>query len=60
LSPRSSIDLAYSFLDFKDAPINYTNQCNPLSTSCTGNGETTRGTYKTYMSLIGIAYNYQF
>jgi long-chain fatty acid transport protein len=60
LSPRSSIDLAYSFLDFKDAPINYTNQCNPLSTSCTGNGETTRGTYKTYMSLIGISYNYKF
>ena len=60
LSPRSSIDLAYSFLDFKDAKINYTNQCNPLATTCTGNGETTRGLYKTHLSLVGIAYNYKF
>lgn len=60
LSPRSSIDLAYSFLDFKDAKINYTNQCNPLQTTCTGNGETTRGLYKTHLSLVGIAYNYKF
>lgn len=60
LSPRSSIDLAYSFLDFKDAKINYTNQCNPLATTCTGNGETTRGLYKTHLSLIGLAYNYKF
>jgi long-chain fatty acid transport protein len=60
LSPRSSIDLAYSFLDFKDAKINYTNQCNPLATTCTGNGETTRGVYKTHLSLVGIAYNYKF
>ncbi len=60
LSPRSSIDLAYSFLDFKDAKINYTNQCNPLATSCTGNGETTRGLYQTHLSLIGISYNYKF
>jgi len=60
LSPRSSIDLAYSFLDFKDANINYTNQCNPLATSCTGNGETTRGVYQTHLSLIGLSYNYKF
>jgi long-chain fatty acid transport protein len=60
LSPRSSIDLAYSFLDFKDAKINYTNQCNPLATTCTGNGETIRGLYKTHLSLVGIAYNYKF
>nr|WP_315259123.1 OmpP1/FadL family transporter [uncultured Duganella sp.] len=60
LSPRSSIDLAYSFLDFKDARINYTNQCNPLATACTGNGETTRGLYQTHLSLIGLSYNYKF
>lgn len=60
LSPRSSIDLAYSFLDFKDARINYTNQCNPLATTCTGNGETTRGLYQTHLSLIGLSYNYKF
>jgi long-chain fatty acid transport protein len=60
LSPRSSIDLAYSFLDFKDAKINYTNNCNPLATGCTGNGETTRGLYQTHLSLVGISYNYKF
>ncbi|MES2164348.1 MAG: OmpP1/FadL family transporter [Pseudomonadota bacterium] len=60
LNARSSIDLAYSFLDFKDAQINYTNACNPLATACTGNGETTRGTFKTHLSLIGVAYNYKF
>ncbi|MTV39291.1 OmpP1/FadL family transporter [Duganella radicis] len=60
LSPRSSIDLGYSFLDFKDAKLNYTNNCNPLQTTCTGNGETTRGVYQTHLSLIGIAYNYKF
>ncbi|MYM84689.1 transporter [Duganella sp. FT50W] len=60
LSPRSSIDLAYSFLDFKDARINYSNQCNPLATACTGNGETTRGVYQTHLSLLGLSYNYKF
>ncbi|NVM78840.1 long-chain fatty acid transport protein [Duganella sp. SG902] len=60
LSPRSSIDLAYSYLDFKDAKINYTNQCNPLATGCTGNGETTRGLFQTHLSLVGISYNYKF
>jgi len=60
LSPRSSIDFAYSFLDFKDAPINYTNGCNPLATGCTGNGETTKGLFQTHMSLVGISYNYKF
>jgi len=60
LTPRSSIDFAYSYLDFKDAKLNYTNQCNPLSTTCTGNGETTRGTYQTHLSLIALSYNYKF
>jgi long-chain fatty acid transport protein len=60
LNARSSIDLAYSYLDFKDAKINYTNLCNPLSTSCTGNGETTRGLFQTHLSLVGISYNYKF
>jgi long-chain fatty acid transport protein len=60
LDARSSIDLAYSYVDFKDAQVNYTNQCNTLSRTCTGNGETTRGTYNTHLSLIGISYNYKF
>lgn len=60
LTPNSSLDLAYSYLDFKDANGNYTNNCNPTATSCTGNGETTRGTWKTHMQLLGLAYNYKF
>ncbi|SEO58272.1 long-chain fatty acid transport protein [Duganella sp. CF517] len=60
LDQRSSIDLAYSYVDFKDAQVNYTNLCNTLSRTCTGNGETTRGTYNTHLSLIGLSYNYKF
>jgi long-chain fatty acid transport protein len=40
--------------------VDYTNNCNPLNASCTGNGETTRGTFQTHVSLLGLAYNYQF
>ena len=60
LDDRSSIDVAYSYLDFKDAPMNYTNLCNTLSRSCTGNGETTRGVAQTHISLLGLSYNYKF
>jgi len=60
LSPASSVDLAYTWLDFKDAPGSYTNSCNPTATTCTGNGETTRGTWKTHMQLLGLAYSYKF
>lgn len=60
LSANSSIDLAYSYLNFKDARINYTNACTPLARDCTGNGETTKGTYQTHMQLLGAAYNYKF
>lgn len=60
INANSSVDLAYSYVDFKDVNINYTNQCNPLATSCTGNGETTTGTYKTHIQFLGVAYNYAF
>ena len=60
LNDRSSIDVAYSYLDFKDAPLNYTNLCNTLSRTCTGNGETTRGLSQTHISLLGLSYNYKF
>lgn len=60
LSPKSTIDVAYSFLHFKDADTTYTNSCSPLIPTCTGNGETTRGTYKTHLQLLGVAYNYKF
>ncbi|NRR31396.1 transporter [Oxalobacteraceae bacterium] len=57
---NSSVDLAWSYLAFKDARTAYTNDCNPLLTVCTGNGETTRGVYQTHLQLLGIAYNYKF
>ncbi|OHV97695.1 outer membrane transport protein, OMPP1/FadL/TodX family [Janthinobacterium lividum] len=60
LNANSSIDLAYSYIDFKDAEVNYTNDCSPVKTGCTGNGETTKGLFKTRMQLIGLAYNYKF
>jgi long-chain fatty acid transport protein len=62
LSPNSSIDLAYSYLSFDDASTTYKNNCSPLAPAgtCTGNGETTVGTWKTHMSLVGLAYNYKF
>lgn len=60
LDAHSALDLAYTYLDFQDANGAYTNACNPLATSCTGNGETTRGTWKTHMQLIGLAYTYKF
>ncbi|WP_300752122.1 OmpP1/FadL family transporter [Janthinobacterium sp.] len=60
INDKSSLDLAYSFLDFKDAGVNYTNNCSPVTPGCTGNGETTKGLFKTRMQLLGVAYNYKF
>jgi long-chain fatty acid transport protein len=60
LNARSSIDLAYSYLDFKNAQTRYADTCNTLTPTCTGNGEVTRGEFKTNLQLIGIAYNYKF
>lgn len=60
LNANSSLDLAYSYIDFKDADVNYKNLCSPVMTGCTGNGETTKGLFKTRMQLIGLAYNYKF
>ncbi|AXE32074.1 transporter [Chromobacterium phragmitis] len=62
ISKQSSIDLAYSFIDFKNASMNYTDACDPTGQSgtCTGNGGTVKGSYKTYLQLIGVQYNYRF
>lgn len=60
LDNHSSIDLAYSYIDVKDAMVNYTNDCNPLNAICTGNGETTKGKFKTNFSLVGLSYNHRF
>ncbi|WP_225548391.1 OmpP1/FadL family transporter [Chromobacterium violaceum] len=62
INKQSSIDLAYSFIDFKNANVNYTDTCNPSGNNgaCTGNGGTVKGSYKTYLQLIGVQYNYRF
>ncbi|WP_199053428.1 OmpP1/FadL family transporter [Aquitalea sp. ASV15] len=60
LSKQSSIDVAYSYVFFKNADINYKDGCNPNSTTCTGNGETTVGSYKTNLQFLGLQYNYSF
>lgn len=60
LASRSSIDLAYSYLHVKEVAVNYANTCNPLAVTCTGNGETTRGGFRTHVSLVGLAYNRRF
>ncbi|MBP4051272.1 transporter [Chromobacterium violaceum] len=62
INKQSSIDLAYSFIDFKNANVNYTDACDPTGKNgtCTGNGGTVKGSYKTYLQLIGVQYNYRF
>jgi len=60
LSKQSSIDFAYSYVFCKNANINYTDGCSPTSTTCTGNGETTTGSYKTNLQFLGLQYNYSF
>lgn len=61
LTKNSSIDMAYTYMHFKDAVMDYTDTCNPaISTVCTGNGETTKGSYKTYIQMLGLQYNYAF
>jgi long-chain fatty acid transport protein len=60
IDPQSAVDLAYSYLRFQDAPIDYRNACNPLTVGCTGNGEVTRGAFQTHIQLLGLAYNRRF
>jgi long-chain fatty acid transport protein len=60
LDKHSSIDVAYSYVIFKDSNIDYTDSCSPQLASCTGNGETTKGQYHTYLQLFGLQYNYRF
>ena len=47
-------------MNFANANVNYTDSCTPVSTSCTGNGETTKGQYKTSIHMVGIQYNRAF
>jgi long-chain fatty acid transport protein len=65
LNKNSSIDVAYTYMHFADADINYTDTCTPVGVSasgasCTGNGENTKGSYKSYIQMVGLQYNYKF
>lgn len=66
INKQSSVDFAYSFINFANANVDYTDGCSPAGASpttgaaCTGNGGTVRGSYKTYLQLIGLQYNYRF
>ncbi|KMN30774.1 membrane protein [Chromobacterium sp. LK1] len=66
INKQSSVDVAYSFINFTNANVNYTDGCSPTGKSpttgaaCTGNGGTVKGSYKTYLQLIGLQYNYRF
>jgi long-chain fatty acid transport protein len=57
---HNSVDFAYSYVWFRNSVVNYTDSCSPVSSTCTGNGETTVGSYKTRLQMIGLAYNYRF
>ena len=60
IDKKTSLDLAYSYVALNDATTDYTNTCNPLSSTCIGNGETTSGKYKTNIQFIGLAFNRKF
>ncbi|MRW92817.1 transporter [Duganella sp. FT80W] len=60
LNQNASIDWAYTYMHIKDALAGYTDTCNPALTTCSGNGETTTGAYKTYIQMVGIQYNHIF
>ncbi|GGY17313.1 OmpP1/FadL family transporter [Paludibacterium paludis] len=58
---QSSVDFAYSYMFFKKAKVNFTDTCRiGADNTCTGNGETTIGNYKTNLQMVGLQYNYSF
>ena len=63
LDKQNSIDLSYSYIFFKNANTNYSDVCAPYGLGLcpyTGNGETTTGSYKTSMQMLGVQYNHRF
>jgi long-chain fatty acid transport protein len=60
-SKQSSVDLSYSYVFFKTVNTDYADVCSgQQSCTYTGNGETTKGSYKTNLQLVGVQYNYRF
>lgn len=60
ITPKHSLDFAYSYVFFNDANTNYKDGCSPVNDTCTGNGETTIGSFQTHMQFVGVQYNYRF
>lgn len=60
ITPRSSIDFAYTYVLYHDVSIAYKDGCSPSSSTCTGNGEYTVGSYRANMQMVGLQYNYAF
>lgn len=63
LKDNLSLDLAYSYVLFDEAEMNYTDGCHPAGynpstgESCTGNGGTFRGKYETSLHMVGLQLN---
>jgi long-chain fatty acid transport protein len=59
---HQSIDFSYSYVFIRNVNVDYTDVCYGQGLNCayTGNGETTSGSYKSNLQLIGLAYNYRF
>lgn len=69
----TSVDLAYSFVQFDTGKMDYTDNCSPAGwvpgsgglyvdsgQRCTGNGGNYKGEYKTQIHFIGLALNHTF
>lgn len=69
----TSVDLAYSFVQFDTGKMDYTDNCSPAGwvpgsggpyvdsgVRCTGNGGNYKGEYKTQIHFIGLALNHSF
>ncbi|MBM3114646.1 OmpP1/FadL family transporter [Jeongeupia naejangsanensis] len=53
-----SVDVAYTFVDFKDVSMN-NKECSAAN-GCTGSGTTTKADFKTYANIFGAQINYRF
>ncbi len=73
LDKDSSIDLAYSYVQFASGKMDYKDSCSPAGWApgggslyvdsgnhCTGNGGNFKGEYETRIHFIGLAFNQSF
>ena len=73
VTPDTSVDLAYSFVQFATGKMDYRDACSPAGwvpgsgglyedsgKRCTGNGGNYTGEYRTRIHFIGLALNHTF